>query len=299
LNFDTYSQCPVCTSKNIHLYKNGTFDFQTINRDLIKITDSDYGKTGDLWKCLDCGHIFANPYPRQEFIHSLYSASEDPLYEEEAQGRGKNFISILTTLEKYHPEKGKLFDVGAATGILLDQAKHLGWIPSGIEASQWCVRVAKEKHNIHLMEGDFIAAEIKKSLFTAVTMVDFIEHIPQPFEAVSKAFKILSPGGTLCLVTPDIESFAARFIGKRWWHFRPAHLAYFSMGSISSMLGRAGFKIVKVKKYAWTFSAHYLLSRLRPFKFLIKNAVLGSFWKKIPIKLALRDSYEIYARKEN
>jgi len=270
-----------------------------MNKDLVKITDSGYGKTWDLWKCLDCSHIFANPYPGQDFIHSLYSTSEDPLYEEEAQGRGKNFSGILSNLEKYLPKKGKIFDVGAATGILLDLAKNRGWIPSGMEASHWCVRIAKEKYNIHLREGDFFAAEIRRNFYTAVTMVDFIEHIPHPFEALSKAFKILLPGGMLCLVTPDIESVAARVAGNKWWHFRPAHLAYFSRGSISFLLQRAGFRIVKVKKYAWTFSAHYLLSRLPLFRFLIKNPSLSSFWKKIPIKLALKDSFEIYAIKDD
>ncbi len=299
MKFETLARCPVCAGLNIGMYKKGTFDFQTMNRELVKITDSAYGKIWDLWKCTDCGHIFANPYPDKDFIFSLYSSSEDPLYDEEARGRGKNFIGILSVLEQLLPHKGKLFDVGAATGILLHLAARNGWDPYGIEASRWGVRTAWEKYGIKILEGDFVSTEREKKVYDAVTMVDFIEHVPLPFEAVSRAFQMLVPGGILCLVTPDIASFTARLMGKRWWHLRPAHLGYFSMGSLSHLLERTGFKIVKTRKYAWTFSAYYLLSRLRFLRFLIKPSVLGSFWRKIPIKLALKDSYEVYAKKED
>jgi len=129
-------------------------------------------------------------------------------------------------------------------------------------------------------------------------MVDFIEHIPHPFEAISIAQKILLPGGILCLVTPDINSLAARIMGQKWWHYRPGHLGYFSKKSLDFILQKMGFRIINMRKYNWTFSLYYLLSRIPGLKFLLKNHVLASFWKKIPIKLVLRDSFEIYALKD-
>jgi SAM-dependent methyltransferase len=129
-------------------------------------------------------------------------------------------------------------------------------------------------------------------------MVDFIEHTPLPHEAVVRAQRILRPAGVLVLVTPDIHSPAAKIAGRRWWHFRPAHLAFFSRTSLQALLGRAGFTIIEERRYAWTFSAHYLLSRRSLTRPLLKNSVAASFLKRIPIKLALGDSFEIYARKD-
>ena len=118
-------------------------------------------------------------------------------------------------------------------------------------------------------------------------------------EALRKANAILAPGGAVCLVTPDIQSLAVKMAGTKWWHFRPGHLAYFTKQSICNLLERAGFTAIKIKRYSWSFSTHYLLSRKPKLEFLIRNPGLASFWKKIPIKLALRDSFEIYAKKEH
>jgi len=270
----------------------------SLSEDHIKITDSDYGKIWDLSRCDNCTHIFANPCPTQEFIQSLYGETEDPLYQEEARGRSKNFKRILTILDKIHPGQGILFDVGAATGILLDISRERGWRVEGIEPSAWAVRTARDRYNLTILEGAFEAAQLPENHYSVVTMVDFIEHIPRPFDAISTAKKILLPGGTLCLVTPDINSLAARIMGKKWWHYRPGHLGYFSKQSLEFLLQRTGLHIIKMRKYSWTFSLHYLISRRSGLKFLLKNPVLASLWKKIPIKLILQDSFEIYAKKD-
>jgi SAM-dependent methyltransferase len=279
-------------------HKRGSLDVSSLNKDHIKITDSDYGKIWDLSRCDNCTHIFANPCPSPEFIQSLYGETEDPLYQEEAQGRSKNFKRILTRLDKIHPERGILIDVGAATGILMDISRKRGWDVEGIEPSAWAVRVAREKYDLEILEGAFETAPLQEENYTVVSMVDFLEHIPHPFDAISIAQKILLPGGTICLVTPDINSLAARIMGQKWWHYRPGHLGYFSEKSLRFLMQRAGFRIIKIRKYSWTFSLHYLLSRKPGLNLFLKNHIFSSLFRKIQIKLALQDSFEIYATKD-
>jgi 2-polyprenyl-3-methyl-5-hydroxy-6-metoxy-1,4-benzoquinol methylase len=297
-NFEYFKECPVCSSSSLTPFKKSTFDFFQLSQEQIKITDSDYGKIWDLSRCQNCQYIFANPSPSLEFISSLYSEVEDPLYEEEARGRSKNFLRILSYLERIHPPQGTLFDVGAATGIFLNLACQRGWQVDGIETSSWAVQLAKEKYNIHLRKGSFEEADLKKNSFAVVTMIDFIEHTPHSFQALVKAREILSPDGVLVLVTPDINSLAAKIAGNRWWHFRAGHLAFFNSKSLNTLLQRSGFQVIKERKYAWTFSAYYLISRKRRFQFLLKSPLLASFWKRIQLKLALGDSFEIYAVKD-
>jgi 2-polyprenyl-3-methyl-5-hydroxy-6-metoxy-1,4-benzoquinol methylase len=269
-----------------------------LSKDQVKITDSDYGKIWDLSRCHNCTHVFANPCPSQELIQSLYREVEDPEYQEEARGRSKNFARILKSLDKINPARGILFDVGAATGILLDISRKRGWQIDGIEPSAWAIGVARDRYNISIREGSFEKAVLPEKHYSAVTMVDFIEHIPHPLDAVSIAKRILLPEGILCLVTPDIHSLAARIFGQKWWHYRPGHLGYFTKKSLNFLLKKGGFRIVQTRKYSWTFSLHYLLSRKQGLKFMWKNKVFASFFKKIPIKLALQDSLEIYASKD-
>lgn len=297
-SFEYFRNCPVCSSPSIFPFKKRTFHPIQLTSEHIKITDSKYGKHWDLSFCQNCGHIFANPCPSPRLIHSLAQETEDPAYEEEAPGRSRNFRSLLSHLGRIHPEKGILFDVGAASGLLVNEALKKGWKGEGIEASRWAVQLAREKYHISLREGNFVSTPLKKNHYTAVTMVDFIEHIPHPMEAIQKASRILIHRGTLCLVTPNIHSLASRIMGSRWWHLRPAHLGYFSLSSLTTLLHRGGFQVLQQRKYSWTFSLHYLLSRLNSFQFLLQNQGLASLWKKIPVKLALGDSIEIYAQKK-
>ncbi|MBM3310816.1 MAG: class I SAM-dependent methyltransferase [Candidatus Aminicenantes bacterium] len=292
-------RCPVCLSPRLRAERKGTLDPLALRPDQVKITDSEYGKIWDLSLCLSCGHLFANPGPSPDFLLSLYGQVEDPLYDDEATGRSRNFALLLGRLENLRPAKGELFDVGAATGILGSLARRRGWKVDGVEPSGWAVRRAAEKYGLRLRQGDFLKAALPSGRYQAVTMVDLIEHTPRPREAVAKAFEILAPGGILCLVTPDIRSLAAKAAGRRWWHFRPGHLAYFSARSLDVLLSGAGFRIVDRRRYAWTFSLHYLLSRGRATAALVRPRRLASFFKGVRIKLALGDSFEIYAAKES
>jgi len=294
----TLTACPACAGADIRECRKGTFSGR-LTQDEIKITDSQYGKTWDLSSCADCGHIFANPCPTPEFLASLYGRVEDPLYEDEATGRSRNFLAVLRRLEKLRPEKGPLFDVGAATGILLALARRRGWEPAGVEPSSWAVKTAAGKYGLALIEGALETAVLPKDTYAAVTMVDFIEHTPLPYDALVKARSILRPSGVLVLVTPDIHSRAARLAGRRWWHLRPAHVAFFSRRSIDALLRRAGFSIIAERRYSWTFSLHYLLSRRTAFPARLEKAGAASFLKRIPIKLALGDSFEVYAVKDS
>lgn len=294
---DKLRACPVCGSPSISAYRSANFPLDSLAPEDVKITDKAYGKVWALDRCLNCKHVFANPCPTPDYIQKLYRDIVDPAYQDEAEGRQRNFKRILIYLEKIQPKKGRLFDVGAATGILLSLAQEHGWEPEGIDPSTWAVKTAKEKYGLDIIAGDFESAALAPNQYSAVTMVDFIEHVPDPLAALHKARLILKEAGVLCLVTPDIKSLAARITGPRWWHYRPAHLAYFTRQSLHSLLAQSGFQVLKTRRYIWTFSAHYLLTRLTPARFFLKIPGMASFWRRIPIKLTLGDSYEIYARK--
>lgn len=297
-HFIVRTHCPVCSSPNIKTIRKRNFSFKNFNHKNIKITDKDFGKIWDLNQCSDCTHVFANPCPNTDYIQSLYAKIEDPSYEEEATGREKNFLPILFNLKKYLPVIENIFDVGAATGIFLNLARKYGWKPEGIETSSWAVNTAFKKYHIKINKGAFEYAKLKKNYYQAVTMIDFIEHIPQPYTAVLKAYEILKPNGILCIVTPNRQSLAAKISGPNWWHYRPAHIHYFNKNSLHVLMKKAGFKIIKTKNYSWTFSSQYLISRLKLLDFLLKIDFLSSFFKRIPIKLALGDSIEAYAQKK-
>jgi hypothetical protein len=53
---------------------------------------------------------------------------------------------------------------------------------------------------------------------------------------------VLSPGGLLLVVTPDVQSLVARLLGWRWWHYRLAQIGYFSRTTLQTVIDKAGLQ---------------------------------------------------------
>jgi len=287
-------RCPLCQCRDIALFKKGTVVPEKICAADFKITDSHYGTRWTFFSCPDCGFVFANPAPAQDEIAHFYAALADEEYSQEGEGRGRNFSTILRRLRPYAPAGSALLDVGAASGIFLNLARNVGYRVAGIEPSAALVADAKRLYGLELFCGtveQFIANE----KFSVITLLDVLEHVTDPGAFLAALNGFLSPGGMLVIVTPDIGSLAARIMGGRWWHYRVAHLNFFNRRSLDRLLQDHGFEIALRKRFAWNFSAYYLLTRVFPF---LKGKALQRPLKKLHCRLQLADSWEIYARKK-
>lgn len=286
--------CPLCDSKNIELWKRG--NIESVKCEEFKITDYQYGKHWNLLRCKACDFVFSEPFPPVE-VSRVYEEIVDPEYVEEEEGRRGNFKSILKTLKKIVKNKGSFLDVGSATGIMMELAKREGWDVYGVELSKWAVNEAKKKYGLEIIQGDFSEIEFHENFFKVVTLIDIIEHVSNPKGVMEKVWRILERGGVAVIVTPDVKSFTANIMGGKWWHFRPAHIGFFSKRSLFYLLNSEGFEIVKTRRYKWRFSLHYIGSRIKFLKKIANSKFLKPILKKIPIILPLMDSLEVYARK--
>jgi 2-polyprenyl-3-methyl-5-hydroxy-6-metoxy-1,4-benzoquinol methylase len=287
-------RCPICQSPHIALFKKGTIVPEKISTADFKITDSHYGSRWTFFSCRNCGFVFANPAPAKETIEQFYAALADEEYSQEDEGRGRNFSTILKRLRSYAQPGSLLLDVGAASGIFLNLARSAGYRVAGIEPSTALVADAGKLYGLKLFCGtveQFTASE----KFAVITSLDVLEHVTDPGDFLKVLNGFLAPGGMLVIVTPDISSLAARIMGGRWWHYRVAHLNFFNRRSLGRLLENHGFEIILSKRFAWNFSAYYLLTRLLPF---LKGKALQKPLKKLNLKLQLSDSWEIYARKK-
>ncbi len=280
-------RCPLCGSPKVSFWRKGNFDYDQAEAEDFKITDSDYGLFPDLLKCEDCGLRFAKKMPTPSQLINLYSEVVDPEYEQEREGRGENFARIIKLLKKIKPG-GRLLDVGAATGIFMELAKDAGWEVYGVEPSRWACSRAREQ-GLNVWEGDFLQYP-EDEKFDVITMLDIIEHMATPGLAFKKARSLLKEGGILVITTPDIESLAAKLMGKRWWHLRPAHVNFFTKRTLLKASELFGFRLVKLRYYVWNFSLHYLITRFSWGRKYFNWPLL----KKIKLKLALFDSLEAY-----
>ena len=227
----------------------------------VKITDSRYGRTARLLECLDCGFIRAETESARA-IEPLYRELVDAEYQESAASRRRAFAGLLRRIRALLPNARTLLDIGASTGAFCAEAEGAGFRAEGVEPSGWAVAEGHRRYGVTLHEGYFPHADLQARKFDVVTMLDVIEHVSRPVEVLRAAHACLAPGGLLLVVTPDIGSFVARKMGARWWHLRPAHIGYFSQGTMMAALGAAGFSLETVEPYTWWLPLSYLLERL-------------------------------------
>ena len=289
------SVCPICDSGNIKPYEKGSFNPESIQSDDLKITDSHYGSRWCFFRCQECSFVFSNPTISESELTTLYEQLEDQEYSLELEGRSRNFLTILKRLDKIDKPGNRLLDIGAASGIFLHLAQELGYEVEGIEPSAYLVREAKNLFNLTMFQGTIDQFKGDKK-YSVITLLDIIEHLADPRLFMKQLVTLMEDQGILVLVTPDINSLAVRVFGKRWWHYRIAHLNFFNKKSITRLLRQNGFQIIKIHRYAWHFSAFYLLTRLFPG--LKQKKSLQKMLKKVNLKLQLFDSWEIYARKD-
>ncbi|MCK5005225.1 MAG: class I SAM-dependent methyltransferase [Candidatus Aminicenantes bacterium] len=294
MEFTSLNKCPLCDSDKIGTFKKGTINTENISTDDFKITDSTYGSVWDFSKCSSCSFVFSNPRIDEKSLIEFYSELEDNEYTDEWEGREKNFRTIIKRLGKFEISGNKLLDIGAASGIFVRLAAENGYSAEGIEPSTQLAREAGEKFGIKIFEGT-IDDYSSDGQFSVVTLLDLIEHVNDPAEFMDKVSPLVKKGGILVIVTPDIQSIPPKILRNRWWHYRTAHVNFFSLRSLAFLLERSGFIIEKKYRYAWNFSFYYVLTRLFPS--LKKNKGLQKVLKRLNLKLQLFDSWEIYARK--
>ncbi len=287
--------CPLCGSADLFQFRAGNVDPTSLTPDDFRITDSRYGLLWPFRRCRACSFVFADPVVPAEKLKQFYADLQDSDYGREEQGRSRIFKRILRRLKKILQVQGSLLDIGAANGLFMHLAAGAGFQVTGIEPSTALAAEGRERYGLEILPlalQDF-QTEVE---FQVITLLDILEHLEDPGRVVARVNRLLAPGGLLVIVTPDINSLAARIMGRRWWHNRIAHVNFFCLRSLERLLTDRGFEILSRKRYAWHFSPFYILTRLMPGLggSRLLRRLLGSF----TLPLQLFDSWEVYARKK-
>ena len=118
----------------------------------------------------------------------------------------------------------------------------------GYDVSEEAVDYANHVLGVTSRCQDFLSAdEVAPGSVDAVAGWDVIEHLDSPDRTIDWSAQVLRPGGYLFLTTGDIDSWVARRQGQRWRLIHPpTHLQYFSSKTITHLLARKGFEVVRV-----------------------------------------------------
>lgn len=293
--------CWVCGSNNAAPWKPRNHHTRLTASDL-QITDHRYGVTLSLCACRTCGFIFATDDDVRD-LTSLYEHLADPEYEESQDARALQMRWLLAKARRMHPEARTLLDVGAGAGLLVAEARRVGLDALGIEPSRALVERAPSINGVELLPGVLPHPALAGRCFDLVFLVDVLEHVTDPVSLLSACASRLSTTGLLIVVTPDVGSLAARLLRHRWWHFRLAHVGYFSRRSLAAACERAGLAIVGRCRAKWFFRVGYLAKRLAEYvpsphisRLAEHFAPLRALYRQV-IPLNPHDSFAVFLRR--
>lgn len=198
-------------------------------------------------KCLGCGFCLVNPlgdfrgenetedYFLNEYLPLHLANRENSLAERRAH---------IAAIKRYfrlssHPRH---LDVGCALGSMLQEAKAAGWDSVGVETSEFAAKYATEHTGCPVHAGTLQKAAFPPESFDVVTLMDVIEHVPEPSELMGEIHRILRPGGVVFIVTPNFSSFFVWLYGREAYGVWPKHhVVYFQPSTMAKLLRGVGF----------------------------------------------------------
>jgi len=211
-----------------------------------------------LVRCRDCGLVYAEPRLSEDALLERYESREFfDIYLENLgatrEGYDPAFIRrhyhlFLGLIGRFFAPGKTLLDVGCGAGFFVKAAAEAGWRADGIEISKTAAEYARRVVGADVRNSRLEDASIPDAGRDVVTMLDLVEHLPEPVRTLREVGRIVEPGGVLVVSTPDFRSLSRRVLGRSWAALSPGeHLANYDGRTLASVLRRAGFDVLAVK----------------------------------------------------
>jgi 2-polyprenyl-3-methyl-5-hydroxy-6-metoxy-1,4-benzoquinol methylase len=225
--------------------------------------------TGIIHECSDCRFIYKEtieqPLDRLADLYRFSLQETRWYFGPTLKGYRENspeirfFSSVLQETQRHlsgpvHTRPPRLLDVGCATGAFLDRSRAFGFDPYGVELNPYLAQYAQDAFNLPVIVGELTLGFFEPDYFDAISMLDVIEHVPDPVAILNAAGALLRPGGLIVLYTPNHRSVIARLsLATYQWSggrvrgpvhivFGTNHVSFFDHHSLPAVLRRAGFE---------------------------------------------------------
>lgn len=184
----------------------------------------------DLWECRSC-RSYWSVLPQGTGTPEYYERKPGDDHDVLEAGGVARFRAVRRRIERLLDRREySLLDVGSGAGA------HLTVYGDGVQRfavePAASARPALERRGVRWL-GRFLHEVPANLRFDAVSCLDVLEHLERPASLLEALAARVAPGGVLALVTGNIDSFSARFAGRRWAYYAlPEHCSFYSAASL-------------------------------------------------------------------
>jgi 2-polyprenyl-3-methyl-5-hydroxy-6-metoxy-1,4-benzoquinol methylase len=201
-----------------------------------------------------CGLVFVTPQPPPADLEAAYDAAYYRPWADQAPRRAAIWQARLARVAALRPPPARLLDVGCGTGAFLGLCRERGFEVAGTELSAYAAKTAAQA-GFAVTRGELWDAGLPAAAFDVVTCWHVIEHTTDPRRTLAEMRRVLRPGGTLVLATPNLANHIFRWAylvarRRRLPLYEPdereQHLYHFSEATLRRLVAGAGLEVVEV-----------------------------------------------------
>lgn len=211
-------------------------------------------------RCKKCGFCYTNPRIHSRRIKQVYSKA----YFEQKPITGLGVYSILRRISRYlakymqrcyfrkllnrivvRKKRGKILDIGCATGTFLEIARANGWETYGVEISEFASNSGRKKFDSNIFTGTVKEASYRDRFFDVVTMVDVFSHLFDPVGDFLEINRILHDDGIFVFVTGNRDLVPTSLLKDHLWGNPEEHMYLLNNSSLRILLEKTGFELIE------------------------------------------------------
>ena len=243
--------CPVCDAAPSSVNRIGELPANHVKLE---------GRVFDLTRCPTCELIYISPALEESDIRAMYAESQQfdqqENYRGDRAGAALDFYSnrlraLLSKRSGAQEEPIRLLEIGAGLSWMCHVAKRFN--PKNVTVAQ---DISSEAIRECAWVDHYYVANIMScpeldalAPYDIVSMTHVIEHLLEPVATLKRVRELTAPGGLVFITAPrqpagwskndNIETW------RKWsYNHVPAHIQYFSRGSMKRAAGEAGFELL-------------------------------------------------------
>ncbi len=200
-----------------------------------------------MYRCARCRYVFTAPPPAdlaKIYDDDYFTGGGDgagyPDYIAEGamlRERGVRYGRLLNRFAV----PGRILDVGAAAGFILQGYLDAGWTGAGVEVNDSMAGFARERLGLDVRTGTLESLGGSER-FDALSFIQVAAHFAEPKAALARAAELTAPGGLWLFETWNSQSLTARAFGRGWHAYAPpSAVRALSPHALDAFVDRFGF----------------------------------------------------------
>jgi len=141
-----------------------------------------------------------------EQLREFYAGSQAYL-DQGLRGHGREFFALYhSRVLEFVAPGASILEVGCGTGASCGLLAGSGYLITGTDLSERFLDHSLESGRVKLMPADASNLPFPDGSFDAVISHQFIEHVADPGKVLGEMGRVVKPGGTVLLMSPNLLS---------------------------------------------------------------------------------------------